>query len=42
MANSNMRRTRSLTLVQEVLFVATALVIGGLLQILVILHIGIS
>ena len=40
MTNSTKRRVRSLTLVQEVLFVATALVVGGVLQMLVILHIG--
>ena len=41
MANSTMPRARPLTLVQEVLFVATALVLGGVLQMLVILHIGV-
>jgi hypothetical protein len=42
MANSTKRKARPLTLVQEVLFVATALAIGSVLQMLVILHIGIS
>jgi hypothetical protein len=40
MANSTRRRARALTPVQEILFVATALVVGGVLQMLVILHIG--
>lgn len=40
MTNSTRRSVRPLTLVQEVLFVATALVVGGALQMLVILHIG--
>ena len=40
MTNSTRRRARPLTHVQEVLFVATALVLGGVLQMLVMLHIG--
>jgi len=40
MTNSTRRTARALTFVQEVLFVATALVVGGVLQVLVILHIG--
>jgi hypothetical protein len=40
MTNSTRRRARPLTHVQEVLFVAAALVVGGMLQVLVILHIG--
>jgi len=42
MPKSTMRRSRPLTRVQEVMFVATVLAIGGVLQMLVILHIGIS
>jgi hypothetical protein len=34
------RRTRPLTAAQEILFIATAVVAGGMLQMLVILHIG--
>jgi 4-hydroxybenzoate polyprenyltransferase len=36
----SLRRARSLTLIQELLFVGTAFVLGGVLQMLVILHIG--
>ena len=34
------RRTRPLTRIQEVLFVAAAFLVGGLLQMFVILHMG--
>jgi hypothetical protein len=40
MANSTRRRARPLTFAQEILFAATALVIGGVVEMLVILHIG--
>ena len=35
-----MRRSRPLTFAQEMLLIATAFVAGGMLQMLVILHIG--
>ena len=41
-AHTPVRRSRPLTRVQEVLFISTAFVLGGLLQMLVILHIGVS
>jgi len=34
------RRSRPLTLVQEVLFVTTVFVVGGVLQLLLYLHVG--
>lgn len=37
---TQLHRSRPLTFVQEILIIATALVAGGMLQMLVILHIG--
>ncbi|HTO81641.1 MAG TPA: hypothetical protein VMQ73_05370 [Methylomirabilota bacterium] len=34
------RRSRPLTLIQEVLFVTTVFAVGGVLQILLFLHVG--
>ena len=42
MANSTTRRARPLTFVQEVFLITTALVVGGVLEMLVIFHIGAS
>ena len=37
---TQLHRSRPLTFVQEILLIATAFVAGGMLQMLVILHIG--